>query len=83
MVVYSQFFPRLWGWKKVEGVRRHVNKISLGLIWGSLLAVLITIGIVLASGNADKDLDGRDWGWIDVVRTTSLGSSLWWFLSLR
>ena len=67
VIVYSQFWPRLWGWKKLHGVRRNVNKVSLGLIWGSLLAVAITIGIVIASGNADSTLDGRKWGWIDVV----------------
>ena len=68
VVVYSQFFPRLWGWKKSPGVRRHVNKVSLGLVWGSFLAVAITIGIVFSSGNVDGTGDGRDWAWIDVVR---------------
>lgn len=67
VIVYSQFWPRLWGWKKTAGVRRNVNKVSLGLIWGSLLAVAITIGIVIASGNADGKSDGRKWAWIDVV----------------
>ena len=67
MTVYSQFWPRLWGWKTLPGVRRHVNKGSLGLIWGSLLAVAITVSIVLASGNTGNDADGRGWAWIDVV----------------
>lgn len=72
VVVYSQFYPRLWGWKKSAGVRRHVNKISLGLIWGSLLAVGITVAIVFASGNSGSSSDGRGWGWIDVVSLTKI-----------
>ena len=71
VVVYSQFFPSLWGWKTVPGVRRHVNKVSLGLIWGSLLAVAITVGMVLASRDNGMDADGRSWAWIDVVCTSS------------
>jgi cystinosin len=66
-IVYSQFWPRLWGWKKGSGVRRHVNKVSLGLVWGGMLAVTIIICIVIAKGNTGADADGRDWAWIDVV----------------
>ena len=67
VIVYSQFWPELWGWKRVAGVRRHANKVSLGLLWGSLLAVAITIGIVATSGKTGDDTDGKQWGWIDVV----------------
>lgn len=66
MIVYSQFWPTLWGWKRNPRAKRNVNKISLGLLWGSVLAVAITIGIVqFAERTGDK---GKDWGWIDVVR---------------
>ena len=68
VIVYSQFYPGLWGWKKAPGVRRHINKVSLGIVWGSVLAVAITIAIVLAFGNSGKGDDGRSWAWIDVVR---------------
>ena len=67
VVVYSQFWPRLWGWKQAASVRRHANKISLGLIWGSLLAVVTVICIVAASQPADDHADGVSWAWIDVV----------------
>jgi cystinosin len=67
-VVYSQFWPRLWGWKPNTAARRHVNKVSLGLIWGGMLSVVITIIIVFATGNAGADTNGRNWAWIDVVR---------------
>jgi cystinosin len=66
VIVYSQFWPALWRWKKNPRAKRNVNKISLGLLWGGMLAVAITIGIVqFAERTGDK---GKDWGWIDVVR---------------
>jgi cystinosin len=70
VIVYSQFWPVLWGWKKNPRAKRNANKISLGLLWGSVLAVVITIGIVqFAERTGDK---GKDWGWIDVVRVARL-----------
>ena len=68
VVVYSQFWPGLWGWKKVAGVRRHANKVSLGLIWGGMLAVAITIAIVWKSKSSKEEWNGNDWAWLDVVR---------------
>ncbi|KYG43286.1 hypothetical protein M433DRAFT_365261, partial [Acidomyces richmondensis BFW] len=68
VLVYSQFFPRLWGWKTHAGVQRHVTRLTLGLLWGSLLGVMITIAIVLSQPSTDGD-DGGRWEWIDVVRT--------------
>lgn len=65
-IVYTHFWPRVWGWDQTAGVQRHASKTTLGLVAGSLLALLITIGIVLAKGTGD----GRGWGWIDVVCTT-------------
>ncbi|KAK3722903.1 hypothetical protein LTR37_002048 [Vermiconidia calcicola] len=67
VIVYSQFWPQLWGWKKAPGVRRHVNKLSLGLIWGSMLGVGTIIAIVLAHGSTNSNVDGSSWAWIDVI----------------
>ena len=67
VIVYSQFWPGLWGWKANNRAKRHVNKVSLGLLWGSMLAVAITILIVHFSTKIGNS--GSDWGWIDVVRT--------------
>ena len=43
--------------------------VTLGLLWGGLLAIFITITVVLA-GQSNKSRNGRDWAWIDVVRVT-------------
>ncbi|GAB7358404.1 hypothetical protein MBLNU230_g2473t1 [Neophaeotheca triangularis] len=64
IVVYSQFWPRLWGWPKSSGVQRHANRLTLGLLWGGLLVIAATTAIVAGSGNA-ASVNG--WGWIDVV----------------
>lgn len=66
LVVYSQFWPRLWGWKSDRSVRRHVNKVTLGLVWGCFVAVLIVVTLVLTDGHGGG-AEGTDWAWIDVV----------------
>lgn len=72
VVVYSQFWPRLWGWKDGVGVARRANRITQGLIWGGLLGIAITILIVLARGGNGSSTDPSDWAWIDVVRRNRL-----------
>ena len=68
VVVYSQFFPRIWGWKPNSGIVRRSNMVTLGLLWGGVVSIFITIAIVLARQGKTSGMDGRDWGWIDVVR---------------
>lgn len=67
VITYSQFWPSLWGWEKRDGVRKTGNRVSLGLVVGSLVAVVILTLIVALDGNPD---DPRGWSWIDVVRRT-------------
>ena len=64
VITYSQFWPRLWGWKQVSGVTRHASKVTLGLISGSILALAISVLVVAINGDP---ADGRGWAWIDVV----------------
>jgi cystinosin len=66
VVVYSQFWPRLWGWKEDRGVKRHAGRITLGILCGSLLGVTATIIIVLSSEGGGNN-DGTGWAWLDVV----------------
>lgn len=67
VVTYSQFWPRLWGWKPTSGVQRHANQVTLGLLWGSILGVGASAVIVTIKSRDGKGMDGRDWAWIDVV----------------
>jgi hypothetical protein len=67
VVVYSQFWPRLWGWEEAKGVKRHAGRVTLGILCGSLLGVAATILIVLNSEGGGSN-DGTGWAWLDVVR---------------
>lgn len=63
-IVYSQFWPRIWGFKvsRFQTVSRPI----LGLFWGSLAAVAVVVGIVLVK-SPDGGYDPSTWAWIDVV----------------
>jgi hypothetical protein len=67
VVVYSQFWPRLWGWKEARDVKRHAGRVTLGILCGSLIGVAATILIVLNSEGGGSS-DGTGWAWLDVVR---------------
>ncbi|KAK5113642.1 hypothetical protein LTR62_003269 [Meristemomyces frigidus] len=71
VVVYSQFWPKLWGWKQLAGVKRQANKTTLGLLWGSLIGVAATIVVVLAQNSHGNSRDASTWEWLDVVYSLS------------
>lgn len=64
LITYSQFYPRLWGFK--VGARQRSSRIVLGVFWGSIFAVFIVIVIVGTQGR-DGGYDPEGWAWIDVV----------------
>ncbi|KAJ5573402.1 L-cystine transporter [Penicillium hispanicum] len=68
-IVYSQFWPVIWG-LRVSRFQR-ISKPMAGLFWGSILAVLVVIGIVM-SGSPDRGNDPSSWAWIDVVSNCPL-----------
>ncbi|KAL4916965.1 PQ loop repeat-domain-containing protein [Aspergillus aurantiobrunneus] len=67
-LVYSQFWPSIWGFK----VSRFqvVSKPIAGLFWGSFVAVAVVTCIVLAK-SPDDGYEPLTWAWIDVVYTLS------------
>ncbi|KAJ5636841.1 uncharacterized protein N7484_010154 [Penicillium longicatenatum] len=64
LVVYSQFWPMIWG-LQVSRFQR-ISKPIAGLFWGSVLAPLIAIWVVLAK-SPDGGHDPSTWAWIDVI----------------
>lgn len=66
-LVYSQFYPSIWGFKVAPYQR--VSKPIAGLFWGSLLAIAVLALIVLANSSGENP-DPLAWAWIDVVRST-------------
>ena len=49
------------------GAKRHVTKLSLGLVWASSLAVILVIATVVFQWSKDGDAKPNDWSLIDVV----------------
>lgn len=63
-IIYTQFWPSIWG-LRVSRFQR-ISKTMLGLFWGSVLAPLVVICIVLMR-SPDGGYDPSTWAWIDVV----------------
>ena len=64
-VVYTQFFPSIWGFK----VSRHqkASRVVVGVFWGSLVSVLVILLLAICRGGRNP----LDWAWIDVVSFVS------------
>ncbi|KAL3492970.1 PQ loop repeat-domain-containing protein [Aspergillus germanicus] len=67
-LVYTQFWPSIWGFK-VSRFQR-VSRPILGLFWGSFVAVAVVIFIVLAK-SPDNGYEPSSWAWIDVIYALS------------
>ncbi|BCS19020.1 putative L-cystine transporter [Aspergillus puulaauensis] len=67
-LVYSQFWPSIWGFK-VSRFQR-VSKPIAGLFWGSFVAVAVVTCIVLAK-SPDEGYEPLSWAWIDVIYALS------------
>ncbi|TKA62021.1 hypothetical protein B0A55_11124, partial [Friedmanniomyces simplex] len=67
VVTYSQFWPRLWGWKAPSDVVRHANRVTLGLLWGGILGIATITVMVVVRGEDGRSSNGAGWAWIDVI----------------
>ncbi|KAF2738474.1 cystinosin [Polyplosphaeria fusca] len=66
VIIYSQFFPAIWGFK--VGSRQKASRPIIGIFWGSILGILIVTSLVKTRGK-DGGYDPSDWAWIDVIYT--------------
>jgi cystinosin len=64
VIIYSQFFPKIWGFCVAKSQR--ASRPVLGILWGCVLGIVITILLVRWKGE-DGGLDAKTWAWIDVV----------------
>jgi cystinosin len=64
VIIYSQFFPHVWGFTvgRTQRVSRPVLAIFWGLVAGVCIVALLAIFLGERGGN-----DARYWAWIDVV----------------
>lgn len=66
VLTYSQFFPFLWGFE--VGKAQRASWPVLGLVYGSLLSVLI-VSLIVATQPKQLLHSNSDWAWIDAVYT--------------
>jgi cystinosin len=64
VIAYSQFFPRIWGFK--VGTTQKASRVVLGIFWGCIFAITVTILLVRIKGK-NGGYDPSGWAWIDVV----------------
>ncbi|KAF2876934.1 L-cystine transporter [Massariosphaeria phaeospora] len=64
IIVYTQFFPPVWGFK--VGSRQRASRVALGIFWGSILGVIVVTLFVRTQGK-DAGYDPSGWAWIDVI----------------
>lgn len=64
VIIYSQFFPRIWGF--TVGRTQRVSQAVLAIFWTCVISVVIIA--LLAKWNATNSADTAEgWAWIDVV----------------
>lgn len=62
-----------WAWGFEQGGSGRVPRAILGIGAGCMIGVLWVMGLVWTKGR-DGGRDPTSWAWIDVVRTSILGS---------
>jgi len=68
VIIYSQFFPSLWGFRVSS--KQRASKAALGIFWGCVLAIIVVVFLARVVGK-DVGYDPSGWAWIDVVGPTS------------
>lgn len=67
IIIYSQFFPSIWGFR--VGAKQRASKAVLAIFWACVLAILFVVLLARFRGS-DKGYNPDGWAWIDVVRTS-------------
>ncbi|EEH34559.2 cystinosin [Paracoccidioides lutzii Pb01] len=68
LLVFSQFFPAIWGFRVSKF--QKISTPIVGVFWGCTLAVSILVVVVAARGTGSS-LEAKDWAWIDVCYALS------------
>ncbi|EDU50204.1 cystinosin [Pyrenophora tritici-repentis] len=66
VIIYSQFFERIWGFD--VGKSQRVSRPVLFIWWACVFAIVFVMLLVLRDGSVD-DFDVYSWAWIDVINT--------------
>ncbi|KAF2132149.1 L-cystine transporter-like protein [Dothidotthia symphoricarpi CBS 119687] len=64
VIIYSQFFPRIWGFK--VGRTQTASRVVLGIFWGCVLGVVVVLCQVQLK-EREQGYNAESWAWIDVI----------------
>jgi cystinosin len=64
ILIYTQFYPSIWGFD--VGRTQKASRVVLGIIWGSLLSIVI-VGSIVWSKAASRERRQGSWEWLDLV----------------
>lgn len=64
VIIYSQFFPRIWGF--TVGRTQRVSRPVLAIFWGLVIGVM-TVALMARWLGKHGGYDASGWAWIDVV----------------
>lgn len=59
VVLFSQFYPKVWRFTPIEGLR--CSRWALGIVWGCSIGVVLAALLVVARPSSPN------WEWLDVV----------------
>ncbi|PVI03345.1 hypothetical protein DM02DRAFT_652623 [Periconia macrospinosa] len=66
VIIYSQFFPKIWGFR--VGAKQRASRPVLVIFWACVLALLFVVLLARFRG-IDKGYNPDGWAWIDVIYT--------------
>ncbi|KAL5118349.1 hypothetical protein ACEQ8H_003698 [Pleosporales sp. CAS-2024a] len=64
VIIYSQFFPQIWGFK--IGRTQRASRAVRVIVWGLVMGVLVVTFMARFMGRHGGD-DASTWAWIDVI----------------
>ncbi|KAF1838765.1 L-cystine transporter-like protein [Decorospora gaudefroyi] len=67
VIIYSQFFPRVWGFE--VGKRQRVSRAVLGIWWACVVCIAVVVALVRVRGVGGGVDAAGGWAWIDVIYT--------------
>ncbi|KAF2141639.1 uncharacterized protein K452DRAFT_318611 [Aplosporella prunicola CBS 121167] len=65
LVIYSQFWHKVWGFRDTK---QRISSVSLGVFWGCVLGLVIVM--LMAGFGGNGGYDPSTWAWIDVIYAT-------------
>jgi cystinosin len=69
IIIYSQFFPEIWGF--TVGRTQRVSQAVLSIFWGLILGI-VAVAVLARWHGTGGGYNANEWAWIDVVSAPNL-----------